>query len=169
MVHIPAGYFLMGSPTTSSVGDDDEQPQAEVYVESFYIDKYPVTNRQFFEFVQQNPGMRQQIQAPIFEDKVVDHIFDQASVTEKAVTKDELQKAVEARDGREHDQRAVVGVDRQDQAAGLEHAPDFGKRFCDIGHVVEHVVGDHGVKGRILKRDQLGIHQPEVEFTSNVM
>jgi trigger factor len=42
--------------------------------------------------------MRQQLQAPIFEDKVVDHIFGLAKVTEKKVTKDALQKAVEALD-----------------------------------------------------------------------
>ena len=58
--------------------------------------QYPGQERQFFEFVQQNPQMRQQIQAPLFEDKVVDHIFDQATVTEKKATKDELEKAVEA-------------------------------------------------------------------------
>ena len=51
MVYIPAGYFLMGSPSTSSVGGADEQPQSEVFVDAFYIDKYPVTNRHFFEFV----------------------------------------------------------------------------------------------------------------------
>ena len=60
--------------------------------------QYPGQERQFFEFVQQNPGMRQQIQAPIFEDKVVDHIFGQVTVKEKKATKDQLQKAVEALD-----------------------------------------------------------------------
>ena len=58
--------------------------------------QYPGQERQFFEFVQQNAQMRQQIQAPIFEDKVVDHVFDQVKVTEKSVDKDALQKAVEA-------------------------------------------------------------------------
>ncbi|MEL6572305.1 MAG: trigger factor, partial [Pseudomonadota bacterium] len=58
--------------------------------------QYPGQERQFFEFVQQNPQMRQQLQAPIFEDKVVDHIFEQATVKEKEVSKDDLQKAVEA-------------------------------------------------------------------------
>lgn len=58
--------------------------------------QYPGQERQFFEFVQQNAQMRQQIQAPIFEDKVVDHVFEQAKVTEKEVSKEELQKAVEA-------------------------------------------------------------------------
>ena len=56
--------------------------------------QYPGQERQFFEMVQKNPGMRQQIQAPLFEDKVVDHIFDQATVEEKSVTADELQEAV---------------------------------------------------------------------------
>ena len=58
--------------------------------------QYPGQERQFFEFVQQNAQMRQQIQAPLFEDKVVDHIFEQVSVKEKEVSKDKLQKAVEA-------------------------------------------------------------------------
>jgi trigger factor len=57
--------------------------------------QYPGQERQFFEFVQQNAQFRQQLQAPLFEDKVVDHIFDAASVTEKEVSKEELQKAVE--------------------------------------------------------------------------
>ncbi|SDE05983.1 trigger factor [Limimaricola pyoseonensis] len=58
--------------------------------------QYRGQERQFFEFVQNNPQMRQQIQAPIFEDKVIDHIFEQAKVDEKEVSKEDLQKAVEA-------------------------------------------------------------------------
>ena len=58
--------------------------------------QYPGQERQFFEFVQQNQQMQQQLRAPLFEDKVVDHIADSAKVSEKEVSKDELQKAVEA-------------------------------------------------------------------------
>ena len=58
--------------------------------------QYPGQERQFFEFVQQNQQMQQQMRAPIFEDKVVDMIFDQADLAEKEVSKDDLQKAVEA-------------------------------------------------------------------------
>lgn len=57
--------------------------------------QYPGQERQFFEFVQQNPQMQQQLRAPLFEDKVVDHLIDKAEVTEKEISKDELQKAVE--------------------------------------------------------------------------
>lgn len=58
--------------------------------------QYPGQEREFFEFVQKNPQMRQQIQAPIFEDKVVDNIFEQATVKDKTVKKEALQKAIDA-------------------------------------------------------------------------
>ncbi|SET91398.1 trigger factor [Paracoccus homiensis] len=60
--------------------------------------QYPGQERAFFEFVQQNQQAQQQLRAPIFEDKVVDHIAEQAKVEEKKVTKEELEKAVEALD-----------------------------------------------------------------------
>ncbi|MFC3629800.1 trigger factor [Paracoccus angustae] len=60
--------------------------------------QYPGQERAFFEFVQQNQAVQQQLRAPIFEDKVVDHIAEQAKVEEKTVTKAELEKAVEALD-----------------------------------------------------------------------
>jgi trigger factor len=58
--------------------------------------QYPGQERQFFEFIQQNQQMQQQLRAPLFEDKVVDHVFDQATISEKEVSKDDLEKAVEA-------------------------------------------------------------------------
>ena len=60
--------------------------------------QYPGQEREFFEFVQKNPQMQQQMRAPLFEDKVVDYVFELATVTDKEVSKDELQKAVEAMD-----------------------------------------------------------------------
>ncbi|SNR58288.1 trigger factor [Paracoccus sediminis] len=60
--------------------------------------QYPGQERAFFEFVQQNQQVQQQLRAPIFEDKVVDLIAEQAKVEEKTVTKEELEKAVEALD-----------------------------------------------------------------------
>ena len=60
--------------------------------------QYPGQEKDFFEFMQKNEQMQQQLRAPIFEDKVVDHIFEQATVTDKKVNKTELQTAVEALD-----------------------------------------------------------------------
>lgn len=60
--------------------------------------QYPGQERAYFEFVQKNQQIQQQLRAPIFEDKVVDHIVGMAKVTDKAVSKEELQKLVEALD-----------------------------------------------------------------------
>jgi len=60
--------------------------------------QYPGQERAFFEFVQQNPQMQQQLRAPIFEDKVVEFVVSGAEVTEKEISKEELQKAIEALD-----------------------------------------------------------------------
>ena len=60
--------------------------------------QYPGQEREFFEFVQKNQQMQQQMRAPLFEDKVVDYVFELATITDKEITKDELQKIVEALD-----------------------------------------------------------------------
>ncbi|WP_299910605.1 trigger factor [uncultured Paracoccus sp.] len=60
--------------------------------------QYPGQERAFFEFIQQNQAAQQQLRAPIFEDKVVDHIAEGAKVKDKEVSKEDLEKAVEALD-----------------------------------------------------------------------
>jgi formylglycine-generating enzyme required for sulfatase activity len=51
MILIPEGYFLMGTGESAQDSDEDERPQQQIFLPSFYIDKYLVTNRQFYEFV----------------------------------------------------------------------------------------------------------------------
>lgn len=60
--------------------------------------QYPGREREFFEFVQKNPQMAQQLRAPIFEDKVIDYVVELAEVTEKEVSKEDLEKAIEEMD-----------------------------------------------------------------------
>ena len=60
--------------------------------------QYPGQEKEFFEFMQKNEQMQQQLRAPIFEDKVVDYIFEQATITDKKVSKTDLQTAVDALD-----------------------------------------------------------------------
>ena len=47
MVLVPAGAFTMGSEE----GDDDEQPVHHVFLDSFYLDTFEVTNGRFAKFV----------------------------------------------------------------------------------------------------------------------
>ena len=54
------------------------------------VRQYPGEEKQVYEFFRNNPQMMAQIQAPLFEDKVVDHILSKAQVSERKVTKDEL-------------------------------------------------------------------------------
>jgi formylglycine-generating enzyme required for sulfatase activity len=51
MLYIPAGAFLMGSPEDDPDARDDERPQHELWLRGYYIDRYPVTNGQYREFV----------------------------------------------------------------------------------------------------------------------
>lgn len=60
--------------------------------------QYPGQEREFFDFIQKNPQAQQQMRAPLYEDKVVDYILELANVTDKSVSKDDLQKAIEALD-----------------------------------------------------------------------
>lgn len=57
--------------------------------------EYPGQEKAFFEFLQKNPQAKEQLKAPLFEDKVIDFIVELSSVTEKTVSKEELKKAVE--------------------------------------------------------------------------
>ena len=59
--------------------------------------QYREEDRQrFVEYVQQEPMAAAQLRAPLYEDKVVDFLFDKAEVTERQVSREELQAAIEA-------------------------------------------------------------------------
>ena len=81
--------------------------------------QYPQDQRQrFAEYIQQTPMAAAQLRAPLYEDKVVDFLFDKATITERTVTREELEAAIEA------EEDGSVG--------GHVHGPD-----CDHDH-------DHG-------------------------
>ena len=51
MTLVPAGTFLMGSP--EGEGNEDEHPRHEVYLDAYYIDRYPVTVAQYRRFCEE--------------------------------------------------------------------------------------------------------------------
>lgn len=57
-----------------------------------------VTPQQVLQFFQQNPSVVAQIRAPLFEERVVDYIFERATVEDKTVSKEELMKDPEGDD-----------------------------------------------------------------------
>ena len=50
----------------------------------------------FVQYIQSEPMAAAQLRAPLYEDKVVDFLFDKAEVTTREVTVEELQAAIEA-------------------------------------------------------------------------
>jgi trigger factor len=52
--------------------------------------RYPGQEKQVFEAYSQNPEMMAQLRAPIFEDKTIDYIVEQAKVDEKEIPVEEL-------------------------------------------------------------------------------
>ena len=55
------------------------------------VRRYPASQQQeVFDFYRNNPSALVNLRAPLFEEKVVDHLLSQISVTDNKVTKEEL-------------------------------------------------------------------------------
>lgn len=52
LVHIPAGEFLMGSVDNDENAQPNEMPQHGVFLDDYFIGRYPVTVKQFGAFVE---------------------------------------------------------------------------------------------------------------------
>ena len=90
----------------------------------------PKDRDRFIQYVQQEPMAAAQLRAPLYEDKVVDFLFGKAEITDREVTREELQAAIEADDetiGKGHVHGPGCGHDHH----GHEHVhgPD-----CDHDH-----------------------------------
>jgi trigger factor len=57
--------------------------------------RFPGQERSVYEYFEKTPGALQELRAPIFEDKVVDHILSIAKPSETTVTAEELKTRVE--------------------------------------------------------------------------
>jgi len=55
----------------------------------------------FMQFIQNDPMAAAQLRAPLYEDKVVDFLFDKAEITDREVTREELEAAIEAEENTE--------------------------------------------------------------------
>ncbi|HEX8663127.1 MAG TPA: trigger factor [Beijerinckiaceae bacterium] len=65
---------------------DDEVNQALVE----RVRQYPGQEKQVWDYYQKNPQARAEIRAPLFEEKVVDHVLAQVRVVEEPVSKEKL-------------------------------------------------------------------------------
>ncbi|MBK5264817.1 MAG: trigger factor, partial [Alphaproteobacteria bacterium] len=75
----------------------------------------PKDRERFIQYVQQEPMAAAQLRAPLYEDKVVDFLFEKAEVSDRAVSREELEAAIEAEDG-EHVHGPGCGHDHDHEA-----------------------------------------------------
>jgi len=75
----------------------------------------PKDRERFMEYVMSDAVAAAQLRAPLYEDKVVDFLFDKAEITERTATREELEAAIES----------------EDDAIGHVHGPGCGH---DHGH-----------------------------------
>jgi trigger factor len=59
----------------------------------------PEERQRFIQYIQQEPMAAAQLRAPLYEDKVVDWLFQRAEITDRVVTREELEAAIESEDG----------------------------------------------------------------------
>ena len=64
--------------------------------------QFPGQERRVFDYYRKTPNALIELRGPIFEQKVVDHIVSKAKVTEKKVTREELQALVQDEDEHDH-------------------------------------------------------------------
>jgi trigger factor len=88
---------------------------------------FPGQERAVYEYYQKNPSAVMELKGPIFEDKVIGHVIEQARPADKKVSVEELYKPAE-------DDAAWID-------AAAQHADDHGH---DHGHDHDHHDHDHG-------------------------
>ena len=59
----------------------------------------PEDRQRFMQYIQQEPMAAAQLRAPLYEDKVVDWLFDKAEISDRDVTREELEAAIESDEG----------------------------------------------------------------------
>lgn len=115
---------LLLSEIGQSNGVEVTNQEMQMLVQQAAQQYRPEDRQRFAEYIQNEPLAAAQLRAPLYEEKVVDFLFDKAEVTEREVTKDELEAAIEADEG---------------EIGGHVHGPD-----CDHDH-------DHAPKKKAKK------------------
>ena len=96
----------------------------------------PEDRQRFVEYVQQDALAAAQLRAPLYEDKVVDFLFDKAEITDRETTREELEAAIEADDdghvhgpgcGHDHDEKPAKKAAAKKPAAKKETVKEEAK------------------------------------------
>lgn len=83
------GLVLSEIGEKAGVQITDEEMQRAVFEQ---VRRYPGQEQQIYEYFRSNPEAVASLRAPLYEEKVVDHLLGTADVTDTVVTKEELMR-----------------------------------------------------------------------------
>ncbi len=92
------GLLLSELGVVNNVQVSEEEVNRKIFEEAR---RFPGQEQQVFEYFQNNDQAKAQLRAPVFEEKVVDFILEMADLTDKTVSRDMLEKAVQELDEEE--------------------------------------------------------------------
>ncbi|WP_438748668.1 trigger factor [Pararhizobium sp. O133] len=81
------GLVLSEIGEKAGVTVSDEEMQQSLFAQ---LRQFPGQEKQIIDYFQKTPGAAASLRAPIFEEKVVDHLLSEVKVTDKTVSKEEL-------------------------------------------------------------------------------
>lgn len=132
------GLLLSEIGTEAKVEVTDEEVQRAL---SERMRQFPGKERELVDYYRKNPQALASLRAPIFEDKVVDHMLTLVRVTDVPVTKEDLLRDAEE-DADDHDHQDH-GHDHHDhEHAGHDHHDHDHGAHDHAGH--DHGGHDHG-------------------------
>ncbi|OHV85187.1 trigger factor [Ensifer sp. LCM 4579] len=87
------GLVLSEIGEKAGVQVSDEEMQRSLFEQ---LRQFPGQEKQIYDYFKNTPGAAASLRAPIFEEKVVDHLLSEISVTDKTVSKEDLMADDEA-------------------------------------------------------------------------
>lgn len=139
MVEIEAGEFIMGSNDESP----DERPRRKVYVETFYIDKFEVTNIRYRRFDSQHVFPPELANHPAVNVTWHDAAAYAAWAGKRLPTEEEWEKAA----------RGVEG-----QMYPWGNAPEPAPEVCNIKELSVALMKSVGLRARVMGRSPYGCY-----------
>ncbi|WP_018239665.1 trigger factor [Ensifer sp. BR816] len=89
------GLVLSEIGEKAGVQVSDDEMQRSLFEQ---LRQFPGQEKQILDYFKNTPGAAASLRAPLFEEKVVDHLLSEVSVTDKTVSKDDLMAEDEAED-----------------------------------------------------------------------
>ncbi|OJU03962.1 trigger factor [Metarhizobium album] len=99
------GLVLSEIGEKAGIQVSDEEMQRALYEQ---LRQFPGQEKEILDFFRKTPGASASLRAPLFEEKVVDHLLSEIDVTDKKVTKEELLADDEAEGSEKADEKKAA-------------------------------------------------------------